>query len=164
MKGFVYFKQVSLSDELRALLEKLSIEPSYYFLRYPHAVSGIRMKLPEDFFPGFEGQMFNAERELRWKKQSVGYELLLLSRVEAAPDLGFEPISSNGKPINWQICDRNAYLHNIDETQFPKGFIYKGVKGEDIDPKTIPISQRYFKDSDTATVHFVSLTVSSKND
>jgi hypothetical protein len=106
--------------------------------------------------------MFNAERELRWKKQTLGYELLLLSRVEAAPDFGFESISSNGKSINWQICDCNAYLHNIDETHFPKGFIYKGVNGEDIDPKTIPISQRYFKDSDTATVHFVALTVSIK--
>jgi hypothetical protein len=164
MKGFVYFKHVSLSDELRALLEKLSIEQSYYFLRYPHAVSGIRMKLPEEFFPGFEGQMFNTEWELRWKKQTVGYEVLLLSRVEAAPDLGFDPVSSNGKQINWKICDRNAYLHNIDETQFPKGFIYKGVNGEDIDPKKFSISQRYFKDSDTATVHFVALTVSSKND
>jgi hypothetical protein len=137
MKGFAYFKHVSLSDELRALLEKLSIEPSYYFLRYPHAVSGIWMKLPEEFFPGFEGQMFNSKWELRWKKQGVGYDVLLLSRIEAAPDLGFEPVSSNSKQINWEICDRNAYLHNIDETQFPKGFIYKGVNGEDIDPKTI---------------------------
>lgn len=164
MKGFVYFKQVSLSDELRALIEKLLIEPSYYFLRYPHAVSGIWRKLPEDWFAGFEGQMFNAERELRWKKQTLGYEVLLLSRVEAAPDLGFTPISSNGKAINWKICDRHAYFHNMDETQFPKGFIYKGVEGEDINPKKIPISQRYFQDKDTATVHFVALTVSSKND
>lgn len=165
MKGFVDVKQVSSPDELRNLLEKLSIEPSYYFLRSPHAVSGIWMKLPEEFFPGFEGQMFNAERELRWKKQASGYEVLLLSRVEADPALGFQPVASEGETnINWEICDRHAYFYHIDETQFPKGFIYKGVNDEDIDPKTIPLSQRYFKNLDTATVHFVALTVSSKND
>jgi hypothetical protein len=162
-KGFVYVKQVSSPDELITLLEKLWIEPSYYFLRSPHAVSGIRMKLL-DKFPGFEGQMFNFERELRWKKQGNGYEVLLLSRVEADPDLGFKAVPSNRENYKWEICDHNAYFYKIDETKFPKGFTYKGANDEDIDPKRISIGQRYFKDSDTATVHFVALTVSRKND
>ncbi|NEP56351.1 MAG: hypothetical protein F6K31_04915 [Symploca sp. SIO2G7] len=155
MKGFVYVKQVSDQNELKNLINQLSIEPSYYFVRLFHAVSGIRRQLPEDFFPGFAGQMFNYEQELRWKQQALGYELLLLSRQEAAPDLGFAPICYKEKPIDWEICDRNAYFYNTGETQFPKGFIYQGVDGKEIPP----IAQRYFQDLPTATVHFVALTV-----
>jgi len=161
MKGFVYVNQVSGSNQLRTLINKLSVEPNYYFVRSFHAVSGIRRQLPEDLFPGFAGQMFNREQELRWKQKAVGYELLLLSRREIAPDLRFEPIDYNGQAIDWEICDRSAYLYNTDETQFPKGFIYQGVDGKDILPQTLPIIQRYFQDSATATVHFVALAVNS---
>ena len=153
MKGFVYSKQIVSQNELRKLLEELAIEPSYYFLRSAYAVSGICRKLPQEF-PSPEGQMFNADRELRWKKQKSGYEVLLLSRV--AVDLkGMQLVAGN-----WEICDYNAYFYQA-ETKFPNGFTFKGLNDEDINLEDI-ISQRYFKDKDTATVHFIALTVKEK--
>jgi hypothetical protein len=155
MTGYVGFKQVSSSAELKNLLDKLAAEKSYYFVRSPHAVSGICMKLPDEFFPGFEGQMFNADRELRWKKQADQYEVLILSRVEADLE-GFERLTED-----WEICDRPACFHSIDETKFPKSFIYQGADGQKINSQNISIGQRYFQDKKTATVHFVALTVRS---
>lgn len=157
-RGFVYVRSRLSPDEVKKLLEELATEESYYFVRLPHAVSGICMKLPEEFFPGFEGQMFNADRELRWKKQGSAYETLLLSRVETDLE-GFEPID---KDCEWQICDRTAYFHPLDEPKFPKTFIYKGKNDEKIESNDISIGQRYFQDQRTATVHFVALTVRSK--
>lgn len=156
-KGFVYVRSGLSRDEVKELLEKLATEKSYYFVRSPHAVSGMCMKLPEEFFPGFEGQMFNADRELRWKKQGSAYQALLLSRVEADLE-GFEPID---KDCEWQICDRTAYFHPLDEPKFPKTFVYKGENDQKIVSKNISIGQRYFQEKRTATVHFVALTVRS---
>jgi hypothetical protein len=156
-KGFVYVRSGLSLDEVKELLEKLATEASYYFVRSPHAVSGICMKLPEEFFPGFEGQMFNADRELRWKKQGSAYQALLLSRVEADLE-GFEPID---KDCEWQICDRTAYFYPLDEPKFPKTFVYKGENDEKIVSNNISIGQRYFQEKRTATVHFVALTVRS---
>lgn len=156
-KGFVYVRSGLSRDEVKELLEKLATEESYYFVRSPHAVSGMCMKLPEEYFPGFEGQMFNADRELRWKKQGSAYQALLLSRVEADLE-GFEPID---KDCEWQICDRTAYFHRLDEPKFPKTFVYKGEKNEKIVSNNISIGQRYFQEKRTATVHFVALTVTS---
>jgi hypothetical protein len=159
-KGFVYVRSGLSPDEVKELLEKLATEKSYYFVRSPHAVSGICMKLPEEFFPGFEGQMFNADRELRWKKQGSVYQALLLSRVEADLE-GFEAID---KDCEWQICDRTAYFHPLDEPKFPKTFVYKGENDKKIFSNNISIGQRYFQEKRTATVHFVALTVRSIND
>lgn len=153
--GFVGARSRLSPDEVKKLLEQLATEDSYYFVRSPHAVSGICRKLPDEFFPGFEGQMFNADRELRWKKQGSVYQALLLSRVEADLE-GFEPID---KDCEWQICDRTAYFHRLDEPKFPKTFVYKGEKNEKIVSNNISIGQRYFQEKRTATVHFVALTV-----
>lgn len=155
-KGFIYVRSGLSGDEVKELLEKLATEESYYFVRSPHAVSGICMNLPQEF-PGFEGQMFNADRELRWKKQGIAYQALILSRVEADLE-GFEPID---KDCEWQICDRAAYFHRLDEPKFPKTFVYKGENEKKIDSNNISIGQRYFQEKRTATVHFVALTVRS---
>ncbi|MEG4998167.1 hypothetical protein [Microcoleus sp. B4-D4] len=155
-KGFVYVRSRLSSDEVKKLLEKLATEDSYYFVRSPHAVSGICMKLPDEFFPGFEGQMFDSDRELRWKKQGSAYEALLLSSVAADLE-GFEAIGKN-----WEYCDRAAYFHDLNEPKFPKTFMYKGKNDEKIESNDISIGQRYFQDKRTATVQFVALTVRSK--
>jgi hypothetical protein len=155
-KGFVCVRSGLSSDEVKKLLEKLATEKTYYFVRSTHAVSGICMKLPPEF-PGFEGQMFDADRELRWKKQGSQYELLLLSRVEADLQLGFDAIDKNSE---WQICDRPAYFYNTGETRFPKGFTFKDEKDHNIEPAKIPVAQRYFQNAKTAIVHFIALTIS----
>jgi hypothetical protein len=154
--GFVYFRSRLSPDEVKKLLQELATEESYYFVRSPHAVSGICRKLPDEFSLGFEGQMFNSDRELRWKKQGSAYEALLLSRVAADLE-GFEAIGEK-----WEWCDRAAYFHDLNEPKFPKTFIYKGKNDQKIESNDISIGQRYFQDQRTATVHFVALTVRSK--
>jgi hypothetical protein len=154
--GYVYHKQLVLYPEITTLVNNLSNSQSYYFLRYSHNVSGICMQLPTDRGE-IEGQMFNAVCELRWKKYKSGYEVLLLSKQEFKFE-GFEELT--GK---WEIYDRNAYWHGPDESKFPKGFKFKGINDENINYKEIPIQQRYFRDSITATIHFVALTV-NEND
>lgn len=167
-QGYVYSKQTVKLEDLQKLLEQLKQEETYYFLRSPHAVSGICMKLPEEF-PTAEGQMFNTNCELRWKKRKSGYDVLILSKSNlTVGDFkleGFEKVSGN-----WETSDFKAYFYNNKPesrtkfpTKFPKGFIFKGLNNEEIEPTAISIGQRYFQDKDTATVHFIALTV-SKND
>lgn len=141
MNPFVGTKPVSSSDELKELLEQLSSESNYYCLRYPHKISKIEPQLPQDF-PSPEGQMFNRELELRWKKQGENYNVLLLSTTGEKP--GFEKVGQD-----WQVCERKAHIPPPTETRFPKGIPTAEVK----------VNQRYFMDTQTATVHFVALTV-----
>jgi len=54
-------------------------QPSYYTVGFL-GVSGIVDQLPQEF-PSPEGQMFNADWELRWKQQGKGYEVLLLKQI-----------------------------------------------------------------------------------
>ncbi|MHC5915564.1 MAG: hypothetical protein ACYTXE_32245, partial [Nostoc sp.] len=58
----------------------------------------------------------------------------------------------NFRPIkgNWEILEQNALLHSPTETRFPKGLNSEDKKN---------IAQRYFRNKDTATVHFVALTI-----
>ncbi|MEA5513323.1 hypothetical protein [Nodularia sp. UHCC 0506] len=150
--GYVYHKQLVSSDELNTLITQISNSESYYFLRYSHAVSGIGQELP--FERGeVEGQVFNFICEMRWKKYRSSYEVLILSQQEFSLE-GFEKLTGN-----WAICDRDAYWHNPEETKFPKGFTFKGKNNQSIKPEEIKIKQRYFQDSDTATTHFIALTV-----
>lgn len=141
MNAFVGVKQVASADELKQLLEHSS-EQNYYFLQWPHKVSGIVDNLSE--FPSPEGQMFNSQLELRWKQQSSGYEVLLLSTVKPDSSLDFDLFG------NWQFIDRQANLYDNSKTsRFPHTFIYPQIR----------IAQRYFMNAETATVHFVALTV-----
>jgi hypothetical protein len=166
MKGFVGSKQVSSADELKNLLGELSPDrQNYYFVRLPHKVSGICLNLPEKFFPGFEGQMFNEKLELRWKKQGNSYNVLLLSQEIVESD-EFEKIE-----VDWRISDRTAYWYVTSENkqlkqpaQFPKEFLFLDIDGNSIKPEDIKIGQRYFQDKITGTVHFVALTINPNHD
>jgi hypothetical protein len=156
---FVGYKQILTSgnetyfEELRTIIQDYYRQPSYYFLRWKHQVSGILDYLPPEF-PSPEGQMFNADLELRWKQNSRGYQVLLLSRNQPHTESQFTPIKKD-----WLICDRNAYLYDVDETKFPQGFTYKNSHQKDIDPKKLSLGQRYFQEAQTSTVHFVALTI-----
>lgn len=153
MTAYVGYRQATV-EQLQELVKHrtIAIPETYYFLRWFDRVSGIRMELPEDF-PSPEGQLFNAELELRWKRQGTGYDILLLSKEEPEPDLNFTSLGEN-----WEWCDRPAKFHGSDETKFPKGFVYPDGK-EKFNPKIFPIKQRYFFNSQTAATHFVALTL-----
>ncbi|MEH1910174.1 MAG: hypothetical protein V7L05_32060 [Nostoc sp.] len=154
--GYIYHQQLVALDQLDTLITQVSNSQSYYFLRYSHAVSGICSELPSERGE-IEGQVFNAICEMRWKKQKSGYEVLILSQQKFNLE-EFEVLT-----CNWIICDRDAYWYDPKEARFPKGFTFKGENNQSIKPEDVSIKQRYFKDSNTATIHFVALTV-NEND
>ncbi|MEA5506223.1 hypothetical protein VB735_24530 [Halotia wernerae UHCC 0503] len=168
---FVGVSKQSLSaKELIELLEKFPTPPSYYFLRWTHRVGGFWLRRSQDSkyssleidigdrlqqnstnlqpeaFPSPEGQLFNSVLEVRWKQKQGEYEVLLLSSQDEQDN--FRPIKGN-----WEFLEQNALLHSPKETRFPKN-----LNSEDVN-----IAQRYFRDSNTATVHFVALTVKNHN-
>ena len=145
MKPFVGVGKEYLSvSQLIDLIGKLAQESSYYFWRLSHKVSGFQKQPPlETDFPTIEGQMFDRKSELRWKYKRQGvYDVLLLTIAGEHED--FKPVGDA-----WQTQERDAHLYAPTETRFPKGF-----HTVDLDVK-----QRYFIDSNTGTVHFVSLTL-----
>lgn len=154
-EGYVYHKQFVEIENINNIIDEVkkisNSQENYYFLRYSHQVSGICLELPSDRGE-IEGQMFNAICELRWKKYKSCYEILILSKDKFELE-GFDLL-----PGNWQIKDYQAYW-NKQEPRFPKGLKFQGKNNQDIEPDKIPIHQRYFQDSDTATVHFVALTI-----
>lgn len=142
---FVGIRTVASAGELRSLIDQVAQKQPYYsFLRWPHQVSGLAAGLPETF-PSPEGQVFSQFFELRWQQLPVGYEVLLLHCNEVSPDSNFTAVGET-----WQVSSlKGAYLYERDETRFPKGLQY---------PKGLQFRQRYFHDTQTATVHFVALT------
>jgi hypothetical protein len=170
MKPFVGYKKELLSvPQLLEFIQKFSSEPSYYFLRWTHEVSGIVEKLPtNDEFPMIEGQMFNHECELRWKhKRQNTYEVLLLTIGDKHDD--FIPVKEtiNKEEESWRIEPNNspyaypAYGYRPDETRFPKKLIFpKSLDTRQEEKNNKPkLAQRYFIDNQTSTVQFVALTV-----
>lgn len=157
MSAFVGTCTVDSAEELRSLIEQHQTSESYFFLRWPHKVSGFCKTLPDDF-PSPEGQVFDSQKELRWKRQGTGYSVLLLSN-QTDPVSGFTALDGA-----WEACDsalrdevvRPAYCHESKETRYPKGFYCgTGIKPE-------AIQQRYFRDLQTATIHFVALTLANQ--
>lgn len=148
--SFVGVKEVDSPDALRKLLDQLADGSGhdFYFLRWPHQVSGFQKNLPHEF-PSPEGQMFNHDRELRWKQHSKGFSVLMLSigNAEQAMQLGFSPIGQQ-----WRTQKKHAHVYPGTETRFPQV-----IKAGQVD-----IAQRYFIDQQTSTVHFVALTVKHK--
>lgn len=142
MSAFVGEKTVSSPEDLKRLLDQYADDSDYYyFLRWPHKVSGFQKQIPSDF-PSPEGQMFNQERELRWKQQGEQFSVLVLSTQTS--ESGFKLVGEAWESQKW-----NAHIYPPTETQFPKG-----IADSDVD-----IAQRYFLDKHTSTVHFVALTV-----
>ena len=122
-------------------------QENYYFLKWPDRVSGFVSKLP-DKFPSPEGQMFNYQQEIRWKKQGEEFNILCLTIGELDRDITWEPLAGN-----WSFQDREAAVYPETETRFPNKIINQVAEDGNI------VGQRYFLDSKTATVHFVALTV-----
>jgi hypothetical protein len=166
MNPFVgYQKQpLSVPQLLQLIQELVADNPSYYFLRWSHAVSGIIKQPPtEAQFPMLEGQMFNYLSELRWKPQGeAGYQVLLLTIAGEHGD--FTPMKAGkqgeGETKLWRIEPNNpqtfpaygyrAHLYRRDATRFPKELTF------DHQPQ---LAQRYFIDSETSSVQFVALTL-----
>lgn len=138
-------QKVDSSEKLRSLIRSVANEQPYYsFLRWAHKVSGIVLDVGTEF-PSPEGQVFGKQFELRWKRASTGYEVLLLHCEKPVTELDFTPVADHwtvSKPLG-------AYLFDHDETRFPKGLTY---------PDDFQLRQRYFQDQRTATIHFVALT------
>lgn len=141
-KAFVGTRENLSESELRLLLDNYKGSQCYYFLRWANRVSGVITNL--DDFPSPEGQMFNADLEIRWKQKGEKYDVLLLSEY----DNDYQDFDSF--PQTWQAETRNAKFYTATETRFPKEFIY---------PEKLNFGQRYFKDQDTGIVHFVALTI-----
>ncbi len=142
MSAFVGTRTVKSAEELRSLIQQFQGEKSCFFLRWPHRVSGFCKTLPDDF-PSPEGQVFDSQKELRWKQQGKSYSVLLLSASEAYDN--FEPVGTA-----WDVQVQDAHIYPKTETRFPKG----------INDQQVNIGQRFFADPQTATVHFVALKVS----
>ncbi|NJR49868.1 MAG: hypothetical protein HC780_10185 [Leptolyngbyaceae cyanobacterium CSU_1_3] len=140
--------QVKDEKDLEALLKNHLHEPTYYFLRQTHQVSGILQEFPEKL-DVLEGQLFNAEFEVRWKcnPQQKGYSVLVLSR-SSLKDSSLKPL-----PGQWESEDHSILLHDPKTPQYPNGFTYK--EGVDVSR----IYQRYFRNVDTFAVQFIALTV-----
>ncbi|MFE4108371.1 hypothetical protein [Almyronema epifaneia] len=144
MNGFVGVNTVETAEQLEALINTVLGSDRVYFLRWPHKVSGLCHSLPEGF-PSPEGQVFDGDRELRWKVQGLGYSVLMLSTTELAK--GFDSVGAA-----WEACDRPAHIYPSTETRFPQGIADRGIN----------IEQRYFLDKKTAVVHFVALVAKQK--
>jgi hypothetical protein len=136
--GFIGTRSVLSQAELESLLETHAGNNGWYFLRWAHEVSGFKKGLPTAF-NCIEGQVFTGDRELRWKPQGQGFNLLLLSTAEIQ---GFELLQGN-----WVTQDRDAHVYPLTETRLPKGIAHNNAN----------VGQRYFIDQTTWTVHFIAL-------
>lgn len=126
---------------LRTLINDCVAGDCWYFLRSPHGVSGIKHGKPNEFRDA-EGQIFNTERELRWKRHGDTYHVLVLSAT--AFNTNLEVLGQN-----WEMQDLNANVYTQTETRLPKTLHY---------PNDLDVGQRYFIDAETGIVQFVAMT------
>ena len=136
--GFIGTRTVPSQAELASLLKDHVGDKGWYFLRWAHKVSGFEQGMPTSF-DCLEGQMFTGDRELRWKPQSSGFNVLLLSTADVKD---FDLLKGD-----WITQDWDAHVYPSIETRLPKGIAHNGVN----------VGQRYFIDQTTWTVHFVAL-------
>lgn len=150
-EGFVSIPQSPLDETaLQGLISRCISEDAWHCLRWPHGTlfeTGLQVDLSAP-----EGEVFNQHRELRWKRQNDGYEVLLLSSTPVSdtalrPLIESEPQPSESEP-QWLIRDLNANFYPSTETRLPRGVAY---------PNNLDIGQRYFIHRETGIVQFVAL-------
>ncbi len=155
-QGFVECATLASEQELFSLFSVQSDDASqplesFFFLRWPHKVSGWVTEQPEQLSP--EGQWLTAIAELRWKCDRNGYQILWLGQQSAKE---IQPLSGlEWTPIDrtWETDDdKPVLLHDRRTPQFPHLFNY---------PTRLSnrLRQRYFRDANTGIVHFVALTI-----
>lgn len=170
MSGFVGSRVVATGAAVLEVLQSVAASSPYYFLRWPHRVSGIltQAQFTEEILPGLpddlspEGQVFTDKWELRWERRvrriappQTQYHLLLLGQSKAEAQVpGFNALQEDRQPISWKTVDYAAVIHResgSEGTRFPKGFrITEGFNADSF-------HQRHFIHTKTGTTHFVAL-------
>ncbi|WP_346291416.1 hypothetical protein [Sphaerothrix gracilis] len=143
LQGFVYISRTTLDQSsLDQLMRRCITGRAWHCLRWPDRTR-FNSDLPSDFVCT-EGQVFNQDREFRWKQRGDRYEVLLLSST-AVTDATLKPLVQEQE---WLIRDLNAHFYPETETKLPRGIHY---------PEDLDIGQRYFIDGQTGSVQFVAL-------
>lgn len=143
---------VETAEELKAIIRRCFGDNGWQFLRWPHDVA-LRSTAEDhpDFSSCREGQVFNQVCELRWQK-TKSYELLLLSSEETA-DGAFTDEIFKREGQSWESVALSAEAYKKTETRLPKSI--QVPKSFNLDS----LGQRYFINTQTACVQFVSLRV-----
>ena len=166
-QGFVGYRNGLSKEQLQKLLDRFqpsqplseelqitvsSTKPAY-FLKWVHRVSGIVNSL-EDLpaaFPSPEGQMFTETISLRWQQRGNQYDAIIFSS-KPLEEVEWQPIADNDHPVTWETRLLPALPHDDQNPQYPNRFVYQGISKKHI-------CQRYFRDAQTGTVHFVALAL-----
>lgn len=167
MNGFVGSQILETEAEVSAIIQNLASSSPYYFLRWPHKVSGIitQTKFEQEFHPqGLSpvGQVFTQDWELRWERRSrrltkkpAQYHLLWLGKIEAEAIIpGFTALEENQRPIAWKTVDYLAVSYQEDSsegTRFPRGFRIPADFSKE------SLQQRHFIQAKTGITQFVAL-------
>ncbi|MCM1984015.1 hypothetical protein [Lyngbya confervoides] len=145
MNPFVGVKTVESLKELKDVLEDFYKSDSYWFLKWPHEVSGFIDQSLENLKLSHDGQLIHADHEIRWQRKNSHYSLLLL-----ASDYGKQDFKS--LEGNWKIREVSGMVY---EPPIPKFATLK--------PSPIQVRQRYFIDARTETIRFVALIPRNAN-
>lgn len=147
-QAFVGVNAVHLNQAgVQTLMQHFESAQAWHFLRWPHTVKLAAGHPQSDDFDCAEGQMFNRDCELRWKRKNDQYEVLMLATDFVAD----ETLQRLGEI--WTTQDLACDFFLSTETRLPKGIKYP----EGFDVKQRHFGQRYFVDDATGTVHFIAL-------
>ncbi len=134
-------------EAVKKLVDDCIGSDGYLFLRWPHRIHCSSVsEPPEEGLDCPEGQAFNPDKELRWKRQGSAYELLLLSESEEEKAPTVAKFSALGS--TWETKVLDAKLYPETETRFPRKIKV---------PERLDVGQRYFIDAETACVQFIAL-------
>ena len=153
MMAWVGYTTIDSLTKLQHFLQSCQTTTSQYFMRWLDRGSVFNAQPSLDSLSPM-GQLFDSDRELRWRFQGGRYSVLLLSNVDTPGaeqpltlhDCCFQPIGNA-----WKTQTFNAHVYPETETRLPAPIATNGVN----------IHQRHFIDRATATVHFTALVVAS---